>query len=83
VSATAPEIIAEMLECDIGEVKEMIYQPSVYRSPSVYSWNDSPWSFFCCPPARQRPPEGFDWEIAGHSWRESNRSRPVYGVRSR
>jgi hypothetical protein len=74
-------IIAEFLDTDIDSVTEMVYQPTVYRTPRVYSWNDEPWSYFCCPREGQKPPNGFKWEIAGYSWRESNKDRPVYGVR--
>jgi hypothetical protein len=83
---TAAEIIAEMLGCDISDVREMAYQPTRHKSPSIYSWNDEPWSFFCCPTKVQKLPnlvarEKTKWEIAGYSWRETNKDRPVYGVR--
>jgi hypothetical protein len=79
----ATEIIAEFLGCDIEEVRDMIYQPTVYRSPRIYSWDDEPWSYFCCPTEKQRPPGTYAWEIAGYSWREAHKGRPVYGVRHR
>jgi hypothetical protein len=81
------EIIAEFLDCDIDELLDMAYQVTVYRSPQVFSWDDNPWCYFCCPTARQKPPKGdFDengigWEIAGYSWRPEHKDRPVYGVR--
>ncbi len=74
-------IIAEFLDIDIAEMVEMVYQPTVYRAPRVYSWNDEPWSYLCCPRPGQKLPKGFRWEVAGHSWREANKNRPVYGVR--
>lgn len=81
----AVEIIAEFLGVDIDEVREMVYQPTVHRSPKVYSWDDNPWSYYCCPTAKQKLPKmGGDtmpWEIAGHSWREAHKHRPIYGLR--
>ena len=77
----ANTIIAEFLDVDINEVTEMVYQPTIYRTPRVYSWNDEPWSYFCCPRVGQKLPKDFKWEIAGYSWREANKDRPVYGVR--
>jgi hypothetical protein len=47
-------IIAEFLDVDINEVTEMIYQPTIYRAPRVYSWDDNPWSYFCCPRPGQK-----------------------------
>ena len=77
----AAEIIAEMLGTDINDVREMVYQPTRFRAPRVYSWNDNPWSYFCCPTKRQKLPGGYKWEIVGYSWRERHKGRPVYGVR--
>lgn len=76
----ASEIIAEWLGTDIDSVTEMVYKPTVYRDVRVYSWNDEPWSYFCCPRAGQKLPKGFKWRIAGYSWREADKGRPVYGV---
>lgn len=76
----ANEIIAEFLGTDIDEVTEMVYQPTKYRTPRVYCWNDEPWSYLCCPRPGQKPPNGFPWKIAGYSWREAHKDRPVYGA---
>lgn len=79
------EIIAEFLGTDIDDVRESLYQPTIYRNPSVYSWDDEPWSFFCCPTSRQKLPKmaGMEmkWEIAGYSWREAHKNRPIYGIK--
>lgn len=77
----AATIIAEWLGCDINEVTEMVYQPTVYQSPRIFSGDDAPWSYYCCPTARQKLPEGFKWELAGQSWRHSHQHRPIYGVK--
>lgn len=77
----AATIIAEWLGCDINEVTEMVYQPTVYRSPRIFSGDDAPWSYYCCPTARQKLPEGFKWELAGQSWRPIHQHRPIYGVK--
>lgn len=77
----AAEIIAEWLGCDINEVTEMVYQPTIYRSPRIFAGDDAPWSYYCCPTARQKLPEGFKWEVAGLSWRPSHQHRPIWGVR--
>lgn len=77
----AAEIIAEFLGTDIDSVRESVYQPTTYKSPRMFSWDDEPWSYFCCPTSRQKLPKGYDWEIAGYSWREAHKNRPVYGVR--
>ncbi len=74
-------IIAEFLGTDIESVTEMVYQPTIYRAPRIYSWDDNPWSYFCCPRKGQKLPKGFKWEIAGYSWRKDAADRPVYGVR--
>ena len=77
----AATIIAEWLGCDINEVTEMVYQPTVYRSPRVFCGDDRPWAYYCCPTKRQKLPGGFKWEIAGRSWRNEHQDRPVYGSR--
>jgi len=77
----AATIIAEWLGCDINEVTEMVYQPTTYRSPRIFAGDDNPWSYYCCPTARQKLPAGFQWEIAGYSWRSDRQNRPIWGVR--
>lgn len=79
--SAASLIIAEVIGCDWDEVREMVYQPTVYRSPRVYSWDDNPWSYFCCPTARQKLPKGFRWEEFGVSPFTAHKNRPVYGAR--
>lgn len=74
-------IIAEVLGTDWDSVRETIYQPTKYRSPRVYSWNDEPWSYFCCPTKGQKPPGGFKWELFGVSPFKGREDRPVYGVK--
>lgn len=78
---SAATIIAEWLGCDINEVTEMVYQPTVYRSPRVFAGDDNPWAYYCCPTSRQKLPSGFDWEIVGQSWRQEHAGRPIYGSR--
>ena len=84
---TATEIIAEWIGCDINEVRDMVYQPTRFRTPRVYSWDDEPWSYLCCPTKGQKLPnvglvhETTTWELAGYSWREAHKDRPIYGVR--
>lgn len=80
----ASEIIAEWLGTDIDSVSEMVYQPTLFRTVRVYSWDDNPWSYFCCPKPGQKPPAlhgPTKWEIAGYSWRKDEKDRPVYGVK--
>lgn len=71
---------AEYLGTDTDSVTEMVYQPNIYRTVRIYSWDDEPWSFYCCPKPGQKPPSNFPWRIAGYSWREAHKDRPVYGV---
>lgn len=74
-------IIAEVFGCDWDDVRECIYQPTVYKAPRIYSWNDEPWSYLCAPNKRQRLPKGFKWELVGYSPFEGHKNRPVYGVK--
>jgi len=77
----AATIIAEWLNCDVEDVTDIVYQPTVYKSPRISAGDDEPWSYYCCPTARQKLPKGFEWEIAGYSWRTDRQARPVYGVK--
>lgn len=74
-------IIAEVLNCDWDEVRESIYQSTVYRAPRVYSWDDNPWSYLCCPTAKQKLPKEFKWELIGESPFSYHKGRPVYGAK--
>lgn len=62
IKYTAPELIAFHFSADISEVKDMVYQPTVYRSPRVYVWGED---YYCCPTDRQKLPsqgDTFNWK---------------------
>ena len=61
----------------VQDVRDMIYQPTL-TSPRIYSWNDKPWSYLCCPTARQKCPKGYDWQKVGTAYNAPD--RPVYAV---
>jgi hypothetical protein len=81
MARSAPEIIADLFGCDIEEVRRVAYQPRHHFSP-VYSWDDSPWSYLCCPPAGRQPPKSIPlkWEIVGSPWYDEAGARPVWGI---
>lgn len=65
VRRSGAELIAFHFCSDISEVRDNVYQPTVYRNPYVYSWGDD---FYCCPTERQKLPaqgERFDWKQVG------------------
>jgi hypothetical protein len=65
VRRSGAEIIAFHFCSDIGEVRDMVYQPTVYRVCRVYTLGDD---YYCCPTERQqlprdaRHPTMFDWK---------------------
>lgn len=71
---SAPEIIATMFCTDIADVRDGIYQPTVYSNPSVYTYGDN---FYCCPLAGRKPPKGY-----GFKWKsvytDTQTSRHVF-----
>jgi hypothetical protein len=71
---TAPEIIAEALGQDWEDIKCQRYQSTRYSAPAVYSWDDEPWSYLCCPSGSQKPPPDFPWQ------RITTGPRPVFAV---
>jgi hypothetical protein len=56
---TAPEIIAFHFCSDIQEVKDMVYQPTIYASPRIYCWGDD---YFSCPAAGRKPSSDPRWK---------------------
>jgi hypothetical protein len=78
VRRSGAEIIAFHMCSDIEEVREMVYQPTVYRSPRVYSFGEYT---YCCPTVRQKLPDhedlGGPWEAIGTYY-----ERTVYRSRS-
>lgn len=63
IRRTGAEIIAFHFCSDISEVRDMVYQPTRFRSPYVYVWGED---YYCCPTDRQKPPKGdgaFKWEL--------------------
>ena len=79
IRRSGAEIIAFHFSSDIGEVRDMIYQPTRYRNPYVYCWGDD---YFCCPTERQKLPKDpdfsdtFKWEeIATYYGRKVYRSK--------
>ena len=71
IRRSAAEIIAFHFCADIADVREMIYQPTVYANPNVYCWGDD---YYCCPTARQKLPsdphfdDTFKWIAVGHHY---------------
>jgi hypothetical protein len=78
----APELIADFMCEDLAEVKRAAYQTSRYRAPRVYARAGNPWLYLCCPAENQKPPKGFTWEIAGYSFRDQQKTRPIYGAKN-
>jgi hypothetical protein len=82
IRRSAAEIIAFHFCSDIGEVRDMVYQPTRYRNPYVYCWGED---YFCCPTDRQKLPkhrddidDGFKWvEVATYYGRKVYRAKPV------
>lgn len=56
----AAEIIAEFIGWDVVDVRENVYQPTVYRTTKLFTIGDS---YYCCPLRNQKPPkvEGLVW----------------------
>ena len=73
----AADIISTFIGCDIQDVWDMIYQPTL-TNPRIYSWNDRPRSYLCCPTAKQKCPKGYDWQRVGTAYNAPD--RPVYAV---
>lgn len=83
VRRSAAEIIAFHFCSDIAEVREMIYQPTVYANPKVYCWGED---YFCCPTPKQKLPtdphfdDTFNWkEEASYYGRTVYRSKAGEG----
>jgi len=62
---TAPEIIAFHIGADIREVSANRYQSTRYSSPGLYVVGND---YYCSPTNAQRPPSGFDWQLAGEHY---------------
>jgi hypothetical protein len=76
----AAEIIGALFGCDVADIREMVYQPMRQIAPRVYSWNDKPFAYLCCPTKAQKCPKGIGkWEIVGTAYNEPD--RPIYGSR--
>lgn len=56
---TAPELIAFHLSWDISEVKEGLYQCTIYRDCKVYVIGED---YMCCPTAKQKMPDPLRWK---------------------
>lgn len=79
VRRSGAEIIAFHFSSDIGEVRDMVYQPTRYRNPYVYCWGED---YFCCPTERQKLPKhefegAWDWQIVGEYY-----GRKVYRAKA-
>lgn len=59
IRRTAAEIIAFHFSSDIAEVRDMIYQPTRYRTCKVYVWGED---YYCCPTERQALPKDPDFD---------------------
>lgn len=79
IRRSGAEIIAFHFCADISEVRDMVYQPTVYRTPRVYVWGED---YFCAPTERQKLPEQgktFNWKFEGeHYGRKLYRSLASY-----
>jgi len=72
VRRSQAEIIATLLCWDINDVRDMIYQSTVYVTTRVYCIGDG----YCCAPlAGRKPPEPerFNWKLCGEIY-----GRPIY-----
>jgi len=61
------EIVAALIGADINDVRDMIYQPTVYVTTRVFCVGDG----YCCAPlAGHKPPEPehFQWEACGEAY---------------